>query len=180
MTDQTGNNEISNSKKYAGFFLNLLFFVVVVLGVSAFQTRNMLPTESAEIPILAGPLLDGRNYDLANVGKRPTLVYFFAPWCKFCAASSDNVTRLRRHRDKDSLEILVVALDWKDRDEVRHYVDRHKIELPVLLGDADIMKNWRIFAFPTYYVIDASGRISRRDVGYSTQLGLWWRTWFIS
>ncbi len=179
MTDTTGNHETSIAKKYSGLLLNLLFFVAVVFGVSAFQTRNMLPTESTAIPLLAGPLLDGGDYDLANVGTRPTLVYFFAPWCKFCAASSDNVTRLRRLRDEESLEILVVALDWKDRDEVQQYVNRHKINSPVLLGDADIMTNWKIYAFPTYYVIDASGKLSRRDVGYSTQLGLLWRTWFV-
>ncbi|MGB5332643.1 MAG: hypothetical protein WBN05_08900 [Woeseiaceae bacterium] len=35
-------------------------------------------------------------------------------------------------------------------------------------------------AFPSYYVLDREHRIVRRDIGYSTQLGLWWRAWVIS
>ena len=166
-------------KRRAGLFLNVLFFVAVFVAVSTFQARNMLSTSSMESPALDGPLLRGGNYDIATAGDRPVLVYFFAPWCKFCAVSSDNLTRLRRLRDDDSLEILTVALDWQDRDEVRAYVDRHELSLPVVLGDTQIARDWRVYAFPTYYVLDSDRQIRRRDLGYSTQFGLWWRTWFV-
>jgi thiol-disulfide isomerase/thioredoxin len=166
-------------KQRAGFFLNALFFVAVFVAVSTFQGRNMLSTSSIEAPALSGPLLRGGSYDIAAAGNRPVLVYFFAPWCKFCAVSSDNLTRLRRLRDDDSLEILTVALDWQDRDEVRNYVARHELDLPVVLGDTQIAQDWRVYAFPTYYVLDSERRIRRRDLGYSTQFGLWWRTWFV-
>ena len=166
-------------KQRAGLFLNVLFFVAVFVAISTFQARNMLSTSSMEAPALSGPLLRGGSYDIGAAGDRPVLVYFFAPWCKFCAVSSDNLTRLRRLRDDDSLEILTVALDWQDRDEVRNYVDRHKLDLPVVLGDTQIAQDWRVYAFPTYYVLDSERRIRRRDLGYSTQFGLWWRTWFV-
>jgi thiol-disulfide isomerase/thioredoxin len=166
-------------KQRTGLFLNALFFVAVFLGVSTFQARNMLPKSDVESPALSGPLLRGGSYDIADAGKRPVLVYFFAPWCKFCAVSSDNLTRLRRLRDEDALLILTVALDWQDLDEVRDYVDSHELDLPVLLGDTQISQDWRVYAFPTYYVLDSDRRIHRRDLGYSTQFGLWWRTWFV-
>jgi len=166
-------------KQRKGLLLNALIFVAVFFAASTFQARNMLSTSGASAPALNGPLLRGGTYDIAASGNRPVLVYFFAPWCKFCAVSSKNLTRLRRLRDDDSLAILTVALDWKDRDEVRDYVDRHKLDLPVVLGDSRIAQDWRIYAFPTYYVLDGDGRIRRRDLGYSTQFGLWWRTWFV-
>jgi thiol-disulfide isomerase/thioredoxin len=166
--------------KRASLFLNALFVVAVFLLVSTFQARNMLSTSGEPAPALNGPLLRGGSYDIAAAGDRPVLVYFFAPWCKFCAVSSDNLTRLRRLRDEDSLEILTVALDWQDRDEVRDYVERHKIGLPVVLGDRSIAEDWHVYAFPTYYVLDSERRIRRRDLGYSTQLGLWWRTWIFN
>lgn len=166
-------------KQRAGLFLNVLFFVAVIFAVSTFQARNMLPTSGKTAPALVGPLLRGGSYDTSAVGGRPMLIYFFAPWCKFCAASSDNLTRLRRLRDDEALEILTVALDWQDRDEVRNYVDRHALDLPVVLGDSRIAQDWRVNAFPTYYVLDSERRIRRRDLGYSTQFGLWWRTWFV-
>ncbi len=167
-------------KQRTGLFLNVLFFVAVFLAVSTFQARNMLSTSGTIAPPLNAPLLRGGSYDIATAGNRPVLVYFFAPWCKFCAVSSDNLTRLRRLRDEDSLQILTVALDWQDRDEVRDYVDRHEIDLPVVLGDSLVAQDWNVYAFPTYYVLDSDLRIRRRDLGYSTQFGLWWRTWFIN
>jgi thiol-disulfide isomerase/thioredoxin len=166
-------------KQYKGLFLNALFFGAVFLGVSTFQARNMLSKSGTEAPALSGPLLRGGSYNIADAGDRPVLVYFFAPWCKFCAVSSDNLTRLRRLRDDDSLEILTVVLDWQDRDEVQNYVDRYELDLPVVLGDTRIAQDWRVYAFPTYYVLDSERRIRRRDLGYSTQFGLWWRTWFV-
>jgi len=166
-------------KQRTSLFLNALFFVAVFLALSTFQARNMLSTSDIAAPALDGPLLRGGSYDIAAAGDRPVLIYFFAPWCKICAASSDNLTRLRRLRGDDSLEILTVVLDWKDRDEVRDYVNRHELDLPVVLGNSQIAQDWRVYAFPTYYVLGSDRRIRRRDLGYSTQFGLWWRTWFV-
>ena len=176
---QSDDNTPTFSKKITSFFLNALFFIAVFVAVSMFQSRNMLSTSSTPAPALEGQLLRGGAYDLSTADGRPTLVYFFAPWCTFCAASSDNLTRLRRLRDEDSLQILTVALDWQDRDEVLEYVERHEINLPVVLGDRLVAREWRVQAFPTYYVLDSDRRIHRRDLGYSTQFGLWWRTWFV-
>ncbi len=160
----------------SGLLLNVVFVVVVFATVTAFQTRNMLSTSATPAPALSGALLRGGDYDLAAVGEKPVLVYFFAPWCRICGASADNLVRLRRWRGDGSLEILAVALDWQTAAEVRDYVERHEIDLPVLLGDWRIARDWRIAAFPTYYVLDSRQRVQRRDLGYSTQLGLWWRS----
>jgi len=168
-----------NYSRIRRYLLNIVFFLAVFLAVTAYQTRNMLSTSDTAAPELSGPLLRGGSYDLAESGDRPVLVYFFAPWCKFCAVSSDNLTRLRRIRDEASLEILAVALDWQTVDEVRGYVERHDIDLPVVLGDQQTTRDWQVYAFPTYYVLNSDHHIQRRDLGYSTQLGLWWRTWFV-
>lgn len=173
------NNYLATSRR-SGLFLNALFFVVAFVAVSTFQVRNMLPTSGTAAPALNGPLLRGGSYDVAAAGNRPVLIYFFAPWCTFCAASSDNLTRLRRLRDDNSLAILTVALDWQDVAEVRDYVDRHGLDLPVVLGDSQIARDWNVYAFPSYYVLDSDRQIRRRDLGYSTQLGLWWRTWLVN
>lgn len=177
MQSQPKSREIP--KKIRSFLLNALFFVAVFVAASAFQARNMLSTSGTTAPALKAPLLRGGSYDISDSGKRPALVYFFAPWCTFCAASSDNLTRLRRLRDEESLEIVTVALDWQTRGEVLEYVERHEINLPVVLGDSRVTREWRVQAFPTYYVLDSDRDIRRRDLGYSTQFGLWWRTWLV-
>ena len=166
-------------KKFRSILLNIGLLVVVFFVVTTFQTRNMLPTERQQAPALLATTLQGDVYNLETTPARPVLIYFFAPWCNFCAASSDNLVRLRRWRKESDLEIVTVALDWQDSQEVRAYADRHELNLPVVLGDAQVARDWQVYAFPTYYVLDSQHRVVRRDLGYSTQAGLWWRSWAV-
>ena len=169
----------SNLPKLRSFLLNAAFFVAVFFVLLAFQSRNMLAVDGQPAPELKGIKLGGAAYDLADAGDRPALVYFFAPWCKICAASADNLNRLRRWRDASDIEIVAVALDWNLADEVRDYVERHDLNVTVVLGNRDVRQRWQVQAYPSYYVLDSEHRIERRDIGYSTQLGLWLRAWLI-
>jgi peroxiredoxin len=153
--------------------------IAVFVAVSAFQARNMLDANRQLAPELAAMTLDSDSFDLAPQEPRPTVIYFFAPWCQYCALSSDNLNRLRRLRDEDALRIVAVALDWKDPDEVKQFVERHELNVPVLLGNAAIARDWKIHGFPTYYVLDSQSRVVSRDIGYSTQLGMLWRSWVL-
>ena len=165
--------------RFRSFFLNAALMIGVFVAASALQSRNMLPADDAAAPELRAFTLAGSTYDLSVSAGRPALVYFFAPWCKICGASADNLKRLRRWRDAESFEIVAVALDWSSAEEVRTYVERHELGVPVLLGHAGIREAWQIYAYPSYYVLDARHRIARRDIGYSSQFGLWWRAWTV-
>ena len=166
-------------RKLRSLLLNAAFFAAFFFVLLAFQSRNMLATDGQPAPELRGITLDGTAYDLADADGRPALVYFFAPWCKICAASAGNLNRLRRWRDENDIEIVAVALDWNLAQEVRDYVARHDLEVTVVLGSLDVRRQWQIQAYPSYYVLDSEHRIERRDIGYSTQFGLWLRAWLI-
>ncbi len=168
-----------NVRKYQSFLMNAGLIVIVFFGVLAFQSRNMLAADGRAAPELRGTTLTGQPYDLGDARARPALVYFFAPWCRICAASAGNLNRLRRWRDTDEIEIVAVALDWGVADEVRDYVERHDLDVTVVLGDANVARQWQIKAFPSYYVLNSEHRLVRRDIGYSSQLGLWFRAWMI-
>jgi len=166
-------------RRLRSLLLNAGLFVAVFLVATAYQSRNMLDTGDQSAPALRGTTLAGKPYDLADAELRPALVYFFAPWCKVCAASAGNLNRLRRWRDASELEMIAVALDWDTAEEVRAYAERHELDITVVLGDANVARNWQIYAFPSYYVLNSEHRITRRDVGYSSQLGLLWRAWTV-
>ena len=167
-------------RKVRSLVLNAVLLVAVFLVATAYQSRNMLATDGQQAPALRGTTLAGELYRLEDAAGRPALVYFFAPWCRICAASADNLTRLRRWRDEDDIEIVAVGLDWSTPDEVRDYAERHEFNVTVVLGDADVARQWQIQAFPSYYVLDRNHHVVRRDIGYSTQFGLWWRAWLIN
>jgi thiol-disulfide isomerase/thioredoxin len=166
-------------RKRMSWILNGVMMIVVFVAVSAFQARNLLDTDQQPSPPLSAMTLSSDNFDLASQESRPTVIYFFAPWCTYCALSSDNLNRLRRLRDDDALRIIAVALDWENTDEVKQYAERHELNVPVLLGDAAIARDWKIHGFPTYYVLDNESLVVSRDIGYSTQLGMLWRSWVL-
>lgn len=176
-----GTNRIKNllRRRAGSLLVNGVLLGAVFAAVTAFQTRNMLATDREAAPDLRGPTLNGDPFDLAASRGKPVLVYFFAPWCRICAASADNLERLRRLVGEDDLDVVTVALDWKDAEEVRDYVTRHGLQGPVVLADAGVARSWQVYAFPTYYVLDSTLGVARRDMGYSTQLGLLWRVWTI-
>ena len=168
---------ILNTARVSSLLINVVLVIVVFAVVTAFQARNMLGTDRQAAPDLQARTLQGIEFDLSAADARPTLVYFFAPWCHYCAFSSDNLVRLRRLREESSLRIITVALDWQSAAEVQEYAERHELNVPVLLGDASISRDWKVYGFPTYYVLDSEHRVVRRDIGYTTQFGLLWRTW---
>ena len=103
------------------------------------------------------------------------MIYFFAPWCGVCAASSPQLRWFHRWRG-DDVQVLLVGLDWSAPQELHDYAQRHELTMPVLIGDRATGAAYRIQGYPTYYVIDAEGRVARRDTGLSTVAGLWLRT----
>jgi peroxiredoxin len=173
------NPQDNRARRIKSLLLNVGLVVALFLAVTTFQSRNMLATGEQAAPGLRGTTLAGEPYDLGDAKARPALVYFFAPWCRICAASAGNLNRLRRWRDESELEMVAVALDWGSVEEVSAYVERHELGIPVVLGDANVASNWQIYAFPSYYVLDSGHRIVRRDIGYSSQLGLLWRAWAV-
>ena len=166
------------SRRWSALVIDAALIVAVMLGVHAWQTRDLPVDEPAPETVLA--LLDGSGLATATRPGQAGIVYFFAPWCKICAASSGNLNRLRRWRDPADIEIVAVALDWNLAQEVRDYVERHDLNVTVVLGGMDVRQQWQIQAYPSYYVLDREHRILRRDIGYSTQLGLWLRAWTVS
>ena len=153
---------------------------VAILAVAmlayAWQSRDLLPADQrTQAPAFDLVDLDGQRLRTSDLRGRPAVLYFFAPWCGVCAASSPQL-RWFDHWRGDDVQVVLVGLDWRSVDELRSYATRHRLQMPVLLGDATTGAAYRIRGYPTYYVIDAQGRIARRDFGFSSAPGLWLRT----
>ena len=159
------------------FWLSLAFDVVLIsavfFAVHSWQTRNLPVDEPAPETILA--LLDGSGIHPAVITGEAGIVYFFAPWCFYCRTSIDNLDELVA--EGKVAWATVVALDYQDAAEVQEFIDETGVSLPVLMGNPATASDWSVRAFPTYYVIDADGRITSRAVGYSTRAGMRFRHW---
>jgi peroxiredoxin len=154
----------------------VLLFVAIVSGIYAWRTRDLLPA-GARVAAPAFELADlqGRPWSLDALEGKPAVLYFFAPWCGVCAASSPQLRWFDRWAG-DDVQVLLVGLDWSSPAELAAYAARHDLQLPILAAGAQTAADYRIFGYPTYYVLDAEGRVAGRDFGYTTAPGLWLRT----
>lgn len=156
--------------------LPLLAVVAAVLLVYSWQSRGLLAADQrTPAPAFELTDLDGQHWRTSDLRGRPAVLYFFAPWCGVCAASSPQL-RWFEHWRGDDVQVVLVGLDWRSVGEMRSYAARHRLQMPILLGTPATGVAYRIRAYPTYYVIDAQGRIARRDFGFSSAPGLWLRT----
>jgi peroxiredoxin len=154
----------------------VLLFVVIVGGIYAWRTRDLLPAGD-RVPAPAFELTDlqGRPWSLDALEGKPAVLYFFAPWCGVCAASSPQLRWFDRWRGEE-VQVVLVGLDWSSPGELAEYAARHELQLPVLAAGPQTAADYRIRGYPTYYVLDAEGRVAGRDFGYTTAPGLWLRT----
>ena len=162
--------------RWKRFALEALVFIVIVAGIQAWRARDLLPNDERTVaPAFELADLDGRAWRSADLAGKPAVIYFFAPWCGVCAASSPQLRWFHRWRGED-VQVILIGLDYSSPSEVDEYARKHDLTMPVLIGTPAIGAAYRISGYPTYYVIDAQGRIARRDVGLSTVAGLWIRT----
>jgi peroxiredoxin len=164
------------SSRWKRFALEALVLVVIVAGIQAWRARDLLPAdERTAVPAFELTDLGGRTWRSTDLAGKPAVIYFFAPWCGVCAASSPQLRWFHRWRG-DDVQVILIGLDYGSPSEVREYARKHSLTMPVLFGTPATGAAFRISGYPTYYVIDAQGRIARRDVGLSTVAGLWVRT----
>ena len=162
--------------RFGRLLLELLLVVLVVGGIQAWRARDLLPAdERTPAPPLELLNLDGSTWSLGQLDGKPAVVYFFAPWCGVCAASSPQLRWFHRWRG-DEVGVVLVGLDYANTVELAEYAREHELGMPVLAGQADTAAAYRVRGYPTYYVLDAQGRIAGRDMGFTTMAGLWLRT----
>jgi peroxiredoxin len=162
--------------RWARRLAEVLLVVAIVVGIQAWRTHDLLPTgERVAAPGFDLADLQGQRWTPAALAGKPAVLYFFAPWCGVCAASAPQLRWFQRWMG-DEVQVVLVGLDWSSPAELEAYAARHDLTIPILLASSQTGADYRVPGYPTYYVLDAEGRIAGRDFGYTTAPGLWLRT----
>ena len=76
----------------------------------------------------------------------------------------------------DRANVVSIAVDYGTLDAVDGYVEKYNVDYPIMLAEGDVAAEFQLRSFPTLYVLDEEGRIKRRVTGYTSTIGMWWRT----
>lgn len=94
-----------------------------------------------------------------DVRGKVALVNFWATWCPPCVHEIPSMNRLAEKFASDDFEI--VSINFKEEPgHILQFMDRVKVDFPVLIDpDGKTADAWRVFAFPSSFLIDREGRI---------------------
>ena len=121
--------------------------------------RGLQPYHGPQGLALDLPDLTGRRHRLRDYRGRVVLVNFWASWCPPCVHEIPSMVRLKRQLAGRPFEILAVNLG-EPRAAIESFLRDHPVNFPVLLDESGrAVREWRVFAYPSSYLIDADGRI---------------------
>ncbi len=103
--------------------------------------------------------VDGAPFNAATLAGRPTVLWFWAPWCPTCAGEAPQVARLAARYTGRVNVVGVAGLD--KLPAMREFVTRMKVSGFVNLADESgtVWRRFGITAQATYVLLDAAGRV---------------------
>lgn len=163
-------------------FLSWLPFIVIIAGVFYWQNHHLLnyqdnnqtPQSAHSQKLLS---LTGKVESIIDpTSNQSTIIYFFAPWCSICDWSIGNLESQRKSLLEKNYRVVYVALSWENKENVIEFAKRNQLSEPTLLGTPNIMQDFKVKGFPTYYLINPDGKVLSGNQGYSSKLGIWLRS----
>ena len=138
--------------------------------------RAAIKPIAAREPAPAFRLANGSNrlQSLSSYRGKVVLLDFWATECGGCKVEIPWFMEFARQYKSSGLEVVGVSEeipyeDLKDAADawrrVKPFVEKQKINYPIVMGDEAVTKTYRITALPVTYLIDRQGRIAAEYVG---------------
>ena len=113
--------------------------------------------------------VSGTDKQVTDYRGKVVLLNFWATACGGCKLEIPWLIELESAHKSDSFTVVGVSMDTsyegsKSADEawskVKPFVQEHKLNYPVLMGDATLITSYKLGAVPATYLIDKQGRIA--------------------
>jgi peroxiredoxin len=139
--------------------------------IGQYVYRVPAPAEAGNRIEIAGPTLDGREFDLQSLRGKVVLVDFWATWCGPCVRELPNVRKAYDRYHKKGFEVVGVSLD-NSRDSLAQFVEQKEIPWPqIFFADADLQgwnnplaRRYHVDGIPCTFLIDRDGRVAGENV----------------
>jgi thiol-disulfide isomerase/thioredoxin len=140
--------------------VKLVILLVLVLSspqlVAAGGFRKL---DSVLPPSLVLPDMSGASTKLDDYKGKVVLVNFWATWCPPCRREMPSMQRLQEKMAGQPFVVLGVD-SAEPREDVMAFLEVVRVGFPILLDiDSTVTKRWKVYALPTSFIVDRTGRI---------------------
>ncbi len=174
MADRSATTAMTSirTRPWLRWILQAAVLITLILALHHYQTRG---TVSGLAPEIRGRLLDGTVVSSYDFLGRPLMLQFWASWCPVCTMEQGSI-----HSIAQDHAVLSIALEDSSADEMRRWMADKGVSYPVILdASGEISDQFGVQGVPTSMIIDDGGRIRFVEVGYTTEIGLRLRLWWV-
>ena len=139
--------------------LKHIFFIAAFFIISnSLQAAGLKPYDGPTPPLKLQDL-NGQAHDLEDYKGSVVLVQFWATYCTPCRKEMPSMNKLMKKMGDVPFKILAVDMG-ETMEEVTRFVKEVKPEFTILMDEnGDSIAAWRVFAAPSNFIIDPSGKV---------------------
>jgi thiol-disulfide isomerase/thioredoxin len=162
--------------QWMGLGLGVMATGVLVLAYFGMreEMHALTPMSPGEpMPPVAGAFLEGGRAALpeGDTEGEVVLLDFWATWCPPCVKSMPLMERLHAEYEADGLRLIAVNTESGQGQArtARDFLQKHRIDVPVLLDDGRVQQAFKVTNLPTLYLVGRDGRIRNVWVGTTSE-----------
>ena len=120
-------------------------------------------------PEFSLPDLEGNKIELSSMKGKVLILDFWATWCPPCKEEVPHLVRLQSKFRDQGLQIVGLSLDQGGAGKVKPFAEEYGVNYTMLIADDETAKAYGgVAMIPTTFVVDRSGIVVKRFVGYTT------------
>ncbi len=110
-------------------------------------------------------LLSGESLKASELKGKIIVLNFWATWCGPCRMEIPELNELVSEF-KENKDIVFLAITSENKKTVSEFLKKQKFEYRIAVEGLNVQNKFKIFAYPTHFIIDKKGRIVFKQVGY--------------
>ena len=112
-----------------------------------------------DLPDIVLDDLEGKRHRLSSYRGKVVLINFWATWCPPCVKEIPSLAELNETMAEAGFRLLAINVGEAEEAITRFLRDKPS-GFPVLLDrDGEALKSWKVYAYPSNYLLDRQGRV---------------------
>jgi len=164
--------------RWRSHLVTLLMVLGVLAGAHLWQTRHVPAgvVPDVQLTMVSGETLRLSAWRARHPGQ-PVVLHVWAQWCPVCRAEEGSITQLQK-----DLPVLTVAMQSGTAAQVLKVLEQRHLPWETAVdADGQLARALGVRAVPALLVMDADGQIGAASVGYTSEMGMrlrwWWVKW---
>ena len=126
------------------------------------------------VPNISGEFYsNGKKVSLSDYKGKPILIDFFYMDCFPCIKAIPHLVEMsEKYADQGLVVLGIDPLDntEKNRKRLPNFIEKNNLTYPIVFTDRADNKDFKIFAYPTLYVVDKKGKVAYSKIGFGEDM----------